>query len=469
MSIQDSIKAAKMTSNSSFGFKQYMPKQYSNLNKRYYNEATRTYVEEMAQYASDFVDAEVQGLIPEEPMEYVSCHLRFSDVVRASASIAYQFDNYKNVLVAEKQYEYLRRGAKIQCMGNTWLIINPDNMSNVYARGLIQRCDAVWHYLDFYGNVMTEPLAFDNQILKANEADSQRATMITKGYMNCKVQYNDATRQLFTNSRIVLGTSVYKITGYSDFIQEFTTEQDSVNLLEFTVRYEEPNDAIDDMVNRVAGGKTFKWEILLASDTPTIRIGEQTQLIPTSIRTAEEYTSVVESTEEHPISYIWTSSDESVATVDSDGNVTGIAEGNAVITCSLEQNTEKTAEFTITVAGSATEPHVSFITTVPEKLKMFETAAIAARFFENGQPVEDAEITWTFSGANEKFYSYTATDVYDCIDGPYNVDPDDDEYTTAAARYGIQIKCWGGSVEPLTITASYNGYEASVQIELEGI
>lgn len=445
MAIQDSLKNALATSVTNISFMQYAPTQYKSKKRQYFKDESRLFVEEMAKYSSDFVEAEVQGLNPAQPFEYTKVHLRFADVVRASASIAYEFDNYKNILVAEKEYTYLRKGAKIKCMGNTWLVINPDNMSNVQARGLVQRCDAVWHYLDYYGNVCTEPFCFDNELLKANTPDAQRAVMITKGYMTAKAQYNEATKQLFENSRLILGSSVYYVTGYSDFIQEFTEDESSINLVEFNCRYEEKNDAKDDMVNKVADGLTFKWEIVLDTDKPTIQVGEDTTIKATSIRTAHENTEVVTSTEEHPINYLWESSDEEIVTVDSYGVLHGVSEGNATITCTLAENPLKKAQMEITVAGDIAAPHVSFTSTVPSALRLYEEVTVTAKYFEEGAEVSGATVTWHLDGANTN--SYTAS-----IDGNT-----------------VTIKCWGGSVEPLRISAEYNGYGTSDSITLEGI
>jgi hypothetical protein len=59
--------------------------------------------------------------------------------------------------------------------------------------------------------------------------------------------------------------------------------------------------------------------------------------------------------------------------------------------------------------------------------------------------VPDADITFTFSGADEQ--AYTAT-----TDGST-----------------VTIKCWGGSVRPLTVTAVHGDYETSFAVQLEGI
>ena len=444
MALDKIMKNTRLIGNASFSLKQYVPAQYSERKKQYFATETRLYNEQMAQYATDYIEVMAQGLNPAEPFEYTKVHMRFSDIVRSSSAISYEFDNYKMVDIAERQYPYLRIGAKIIGMGSTWLVINPDNMGNVLGKAIIQRCDAVWHYLDYYGNVCAEPMCFDRRLAKANDSDAQRATMITKGYFDAKVQYNEATKQLFTNSRIILGTSAYRITGYSDFIQEFTEDINSVNLLQFDVRYEEPNSVIDDMVNRVAGGLTFKWNIAV-SGTPSLRVGDSAQLTATSIRTAEEKTETVTSTDEHPIYYLWESSDESVATVDMDGEVAAIGEGEAKITCTLAQNQNKSAEYTISVAGSALDPHVDFTSTVPEKLRLFEEVTITAGYYENGQEVDGAEVEWLFSGADKSAYSAT-------VNGN-----------------SVTVKCWGGSVKPLTIAAIYGNYPKKCSIQLEGI
>lgn len=441
--MKKAIKNAMLAGSSSFSFRQLVPTQYSDRQKRYMNYETRKFTEQMAQYSSDYVEALVQGLNPEEPFEYTKVHIRFSDIVRSSSAISYEFDNYKVIDIAEPQYTYVRIGAKVVAMGSTWLVINPANMGNVLGKAMIQRCDAVWHYLDFYGNVCYEPMCFDRRLAKANDADAQRSTMITKGYFDAKIQYNAATRQLDTNSRIILGTAAYKVTGYSDFIQEFTDDYDSINLLEFDLRYEEPNDAIDDMVNHVAGGKTFKWNIQL-SGTPTLMVGNTTQLSATSIRTAEEKTEVVISTEEQPISYTWESSNEEIARVSTDGAVTAVSEGEVEIMCVLVQNTAQKGVFKLTVAGGATEPHVSFTSTTPEKIGLYRELELTADYFENGEAT-GAEIVYELSGADSR------------------------AYTAKTNGNTIQIKCWGGSVEPLIITATHGEYSDTVQVYLEGI
>lgn len=441
--IQNSLKNAMLTQSLSLPFETNDPVQYEDRQTEYYEPETRVFIEKYAKYSSDYVIADVQGLNPAEPFEYTQIHLRFADIIRPSASMSRNFDSYKIVQVAERQYSYLRKGAKVNTMGSTWFVTNPVNLSGG-GTAIVQKCDAVWHYLDYYGNVCSEPMCVDTLLMRANDADSQRSSMITKGYFTATMQYNEATASLLsTNARIILGTAAYRITGYSDFIQEFTSVEDSINMIEFSIRYEEPNDAIDDMVNKVAGGKTFKWDINVAGIS-TLYVGETEQFTATSIRTSGGNTETVSSTDEYPIDYIWSSSDENIATVDENGIVTAVATGTATITATLAQNPNAYESFDILVAEATTSPHIVFTDTLPESLNAYDNIALTALYVENGQETPYI-VEWSFSGAEERCYS---------------VDVDDND---------IVIHCWAGSIEPLVITASYNGYSASVSLILEGI
>ena len=433
------------SSASSLSYKEHFPHHFKDRHYEFLNSETKTFMQEYARFSSDYVSASVQGLNPERPFEYTDVHLRFANIVKPSGAMSSAFDNYKNIMLVERQYGYLRRGAKIKTMGNTWLILNPQNASDG-STAVIQRCDCVWNYLDYYGNICSEPMAIDNLLKRANTPDSQRSTMITKGYFNATIQYNEATKQLFENSRIILGSSAYILTGFSDFQREWTDDEGSVNLMEFSLRYEEPNDAIDDMEHHVAGGKTFAWDINIGGES-TITVGETVQLEASSIRTSGAKTEIVEDTDEHPIDYIWESSDEDIATVDINGNVTGVAEGDVTITATLSQNTDKIQEFNMTIASVDTEPHVSFTSTYPEALQMYKSITLEAVYYEQGEATEET-VTWTIEGADEEAYTFRVG-----TDNP----------NTAL------LACWGGSVAPAVITASYGDYSTSVTIELEGI
>ena len=442
MGLNDQIAQAKLNSGFSPSYKTFVPKQYSSKQHEYYNDITRTFHQEYAQYSSDYVEAEVQGLDPDYPFEYTKCHLRLAEIVKPSGSIEGNFDSYKFVMMVERQYEYLRKGAKIKTMGNTWLVLNPANMSNGDS-AVIQRCDVNWNYLDYYGNVCHEPMAIDTLLMRASTPDSQRSTMITKGYFNAMIQYNEATKQLFTNSRIIMGSSAYILTGFSDFIQEFTDEPDTINLMRFALRYEEPNDAIDDMVNRVAGGKTFGWDITISGEA-ILNAGDTSQYTASSVRTSEAKTEMVVPTEEHPVDYIWTSSNPDVATIDENGLVTAVSAGMTSIRATLAQNESKYQDFDLLVEDIDTTPHVAFTRTYPEAITYGTTLELTAAYYENGIAT-DEPVEWRIEGGDTEAYTFT-------VDG-----------NTA------YLKCWGGSVEPVNIYAEYDGHGVVTTIYLEGI
>ena len=413
------------------------PSRYSDRQRQYFDPETRLFTQSVARYASDFVVAQVQGLQPGNPAGWGTYRLRFADVVRPSSAIQRHFDDYKQFLFESRQIEYVQPGTKIVTMGSTWLVTNPTNVSGASGTGICRRCNAVWNHLDYYGNIVSEPIVVENERANANDSDAQNSQLISKGYFNVICQYNEDTRHIDTNTRFILGSAAYRVTGYSDFETEFTGDYSTVRLLSFSVRYEEPNDVIDDMENHVAGGKTFAWYLGVSGMTSMI-VGDTAQLSVQSVRNGVPVTS----TAEHPLNYLWESSDESVLTVDENGLVTAIGEGSASVRVKLSQNTEYHANYWITVTASV--DGVRFTSSVPDSLQACQSTTITASYFEDG--VETAyPISWSFSGAYQTAYSAST-------DG-----------NTAT------VTCYGYSDIPLTVTASYGAYSVSDNIVLEGI
>lgn len=415
------------------------PSQYNDRQMQYFDPETRLFTEQKARYSSDFMVAQVQGLDANDFSGWGTYRLRFTDVVRPSSAIQRHYDDYKQFLFESRKIEYVRPGTKIVTMGSTWLVTNPQNVSGASGTGICRRCNAVWNFLDYYGNVVSEPIVVENERANANDSDAQNSQLISKGYFNIICQYNDATRQIDTNTRFILGTAAYRITGYSDFEMEFTGDYSTVRLLSFSARYEEPNLVIDDMENHVAGGKTFSWDISVTGPA-SMRVGTTEQLSVTSSRNNE----IVTSTTDRPISYLWESSDESVLTVDEQGVVTAIGEGSATIRVKLSQNETWHTNYLISVTES--EDGVEFTSTVPKTLSAYEIVTLTAAYFEDG--AETAyPLIWTFSGADASFYRATVSN-----DGKSAV-----------------IACYGYSAAPLTVTVRYGGDTASAGIYLEGI
>lgn len=415
------------------------PSAYKSRLFPYFSDATHLFVAERAEYASDFFEAKAIGLSPEDPMREDTVRLRLANVVRPSATITRNFDDYKEVLIADPRYTYLRQGTKLFMDGSWWLSYNPDNISSVSASGIIRRCNATWNFLDYYGNLHREPICVEATHSNANAPNSQQVAIIPKGYFNVVCQYNGFTRQINDNTRLILGSRAYSVSGFSDFETEFTEDDTSVRLLRFAIRVEQENHVTDDMERRVADGKNFSWAIRVTGKQD-IYVGDTETLAAVSVRNGEQ----VSPTDAHPIDYIWESDNPDVARVDLQGNLQAVAEGTANVTATLVQNRGIRATYQITVLP-ASDSFVAFTSSAPKAMEAYGSPLVlSAAYFEGGNSTDET-VEWKFTAADESAYSAQ-------IRG-----------NTAT------IQCWCGSVTPLVVTASYGGKTATATIELIGL
>ena len=433
MSIEKSIRNAK-SFNASFSVQSNEPSQYKDRMTEYFAGETQAFIDEYGKYAPDCVEALIQ-MTPDGEWEKVQ--LRFSEYVKKSGAITRKFDNYKLVMCIDGKHTYIPLGAKINTMGSIWIVTNPTNMSGADGKALIQRCNATWNFHDYYGNVVQEPICVEKILASANDKDTQDVMNVAQGYFNVKCQYNKNTAQLDTNSRIILGRGAYVITGYSDFEQQFTGNYDSICFIEFTVRYDTPNEELDDMINHIAYGKNFRWELTIEGNR-VVTVGQSEKLTVESIRNGE----VVSDTPQNPISYTWTVDDEEIATVNDNGEVVAIAVGSTKVKATLNENPNISSEIEITVEES--ENKVEFTTEIPNILSAYESCIINAKYYENGVAVSNVE--WETTGVDVSSYSAEVLS-----DG------------------SLKLSCWEGAITPLKIVAKHGNYAATAQITLEGL
>lgn len=474
------------------------PNEYNSRQKSYLADRTARYASQRAYLSSDYVEADVQGLQPYF-YNYTAVKMRLADIITPSATASKRVDDFKQVLIPD--IDYLPIGAKINTMGNTWLVINPSNMSSAVKTSVIARCNATYNSYDYYGNIIIEPIVVEKYTMSNNDNDNSINLMLMDGYFNITCQLNDNTQSLGTNKRIILGDKPYHITGFTDFIQEFTytpytdngtTGEFIVNketgelievlengtknnfkmispnlyqigtsekyiyikdaqaylkektkykthIMTFTARIDEPTEN-DDLTLGIAGGKGYVVSAELNGQTDLIA-GQATNLKADFLINGKK----VESTTEHPITWVYTSSDETVAKISSDGRVLTYKQGNATITARLAQNTLITATLDLSITEAINEPYIAFDGFTHDFISQYDSETISATYFENNLATT-YPLKWTFSGATKKDYNAKISD-----DGR-----------------SVFIECLSACDTPLKITASYNGKKASVKINLVG-
>lgn len=420
------------------------PSQYADKQFEYYADPTHLFKEKMLEYASDYIEALLQNWDNGGAWETV--YIRMADVVRPSAAIQRHFDEYKMILPRDPSINYLQPGTKLQAMGSYWIVVNPVNISGGDGAGIVRRCNTVWNHLDWYGNVVSEPIVVENDRANASSPDAQTDQRIATGYYNVICQYNDFTRQINDNTRLILGSKAYQVTGYGDFDQEFTGDYDTRRLLYFSIRVLTQNDAADDMENHVAGGKAFSMTAT-ATALQTIKVGDVKYV---SVRTIRNGTELDPGDAEHPVSYTYSSNRPLVAMVArGTGAITGLRAGTATITATMVQNPSVTASVTVTVASWTGGLH--FASPAPGSLDAYQSVSLETVYINSaGEESSPLIFDWTFAGADE---------------GSYGVVVSGDRDNTAT------ITCFGYSETPLTVTVSArnSGHSPiSAEIKLNG-
>ena len=401
-----------------------------------YNDEATAYYHEYAPYASNVFEAEIQGLDYDNFYAWTKVHLRSSNVINPSTGENLS-TSWQSILILDRKVDFIPIGAYVKYNNSIWIVYNPDNIASPTGNSIVIRCNTTYNTLDYYGNLIKTPMFYAKGTVLASSPYYMEFSATLDGYQHVIMQLNKVTEQITNNTRIILGKSAFGMYGVSDFPEEFTGDPNSCHIFRADLRLQETIDS-DDLVNHVADGKYFSFTIDIGGND--VMYDGEPQTLSVSARREGK---VVASTEENPITYVWTSSDETVATVDENGVVTPISVGYCQITCSVKENPSITNVFGFNVVERESQTYIDFITPIPDEIRSFETLNIEAVYYEDGQQTADT-IEYTLSRANENSYSYT-------VNG--NV---------------LTIQTYEPSEAPLEITASCNGESTITKIRITG-
>lgn len=125
MSISDNITNGLIASGRLKTAVRNTPSQYRGRQKQYFGDPSAEFVHQYAKYASDFIEARVQGLNPDAPYEWETTMIRMADIAPETASTLRKQDVYKDIIFADESIEYVPEGTKIDAMGSIALQLSP--------------------------------------------------------------------------------------------------------------------------------------------------------------------------------------------------------------------------------------------------------------------------------------------------------------------------------------------------------
>lgn len=427
-----------------YGYATNTPPQYGDRQKQYMANRATLFDAKRAYLASDYFAAKAQGLDGSDFYKWRNVKIRLSDasMINSTSMTGRKTDDFKAVLFPALNIDYFPIGAKLEVAGSTWICVNPSNVSSVKATGIVARCNSSYNSYDHYGNVVTEPIIIERYAMLGNDNETPNNLVLPDGYFNVTCQLNENTRQIKQNYRLILGTQAFFVTGVTDFMQEFSGDRNSCHLLSFTVRKEETiSEYSDDLeVNFIANGKNTVYAATL-DGTQSLKAGQTAKFTPHFTLNGNE----IAATAQYPLTWTYSTSNPNVAAVDGDGNVKGIASGNAEITAVLEENTAIRATLGVSVANTATTPYVAFTGLIPQYVNQYGSVTLTAAYFSGGEET-DEPLSWAFSGALETDYMTLLSD----------------------DKKAVDIMCLSASDEPLTVTVSRGDLTATVELLLEG-
>lgn len=223
-------------------------------------------------------------------------------------------------------FDFYLRGKK-----STWLVTALDSKEYYEQVGSMMLCTNELRFYNEYGKLLKIPCVFNDDI--NSEKNVALANMLyINGIVTIYLQLNEDSQQIHPNQRFLFGQpgnwTAFKVVsvGVNNFMNEVFWDDKSAHLMELTIEASYVNELTDDLVLGVADANVFNLSVDISSITN--KVGFETQLQAELYRNGVPYSLPLQ----------WKSENEDIATVDENGLVKLVGEGQTVITVYMVDN-----------------------------------------------------------------------------------------------------------------------------------
>ena len=248
-------------------------------------------------------------------------------------------DDFRQLIFRDINYQ-VKRGLYYQFDGNTWIVYFSDEYSSLSKDAGVRRCNNVMRIVDpENGAVFSIPCVIDYDMTSPSQQVS--SYIITpNNHATVMVQGNADTLRLFKlNTRYMFGGRPFKLLAYQNaLIDDSISPTPTLLYLDLYLDELHANDSIE---NQLADNGQYQYSIEIDSDDMSLTNGATGSLSASIALNGEEVNRQI----------VWSSSDNTVVTIDINGNykVVGINGQSCTITAILEGNSEISSSIQIDV------------------------------------------------------------------------------------------------------------------------
>lgn len=318
-------------------------------------------------------------------------------------------NDYKRIMFSNSSY-IPKLGSLFRFDDNYWIVTNAETIKALAPTCVVRRCNNMLKWKDDNtGQIYEEPCVIDYLIKESRDYSTGGSTIVQpSGFIDVITQYNERSNKIKPSKRFLFGNPDnwmgYKIMGggLNNFDRQLTSDSRSGGLLRLSMLANQWNKTTDDLVNGIADVGEYTYRLDLNTNSISMSTGNTYKLVPSYSINGSNTLSV---------SYVWNSSNEAVATVDSNGIVTAISSGSVLITCSSSDNSDAHDSCNITVTSVPTSNNSIIVNPNRGYIYEGESQVYDVRLYLDGIAQLD---TFTFSLNNNSIpsskYSYSVID-----------------------------------------------------------
>ena len=272
-----------------------------------------------------------------------------------------------------------------------WICINTNGFASPTNSCEVRRCNNVMKWVDHNtGYIHQEWCAIDYE-LSSPQPLKDKDVVVANGHVFITVQGNENTRAIEKNQRFIFNGQPYKMVGVQSLLNDSADITHSTLL--YVDLYLDTIQPSDDLINNIANATEYQYEIDLQPDVDSQINGFVGQMSATVLFNNK----VVER------NLVWSGNRH--VNVNQDGSYTLIGShgDKAVISVSIDGNTDYTVTHTISIVDVIADDFDIVITPMFEEVRQNMPITFSVYLYNNGVQQDD-DITWGYSGVPQSCF-----------------------------------------------------------------